>query len=55
MNRRDFIRMSAAGGIAAATPGMEIPREWAEKAFGMLKPDLKAIFVDFDARYGIHG
>lgn len=39
------------GGLAAATPGMEIPRAWAEKAFGMLKPDLKAIFVDFDVRF----
>lgn len=39
------------GGLAAATPGMEIPRTWAEKAFGMLKPDLKAIFVDFDVRF----
>ena len=39
------------GGLAAATPGMEIPRAWAEKVFGMLKPDLKAIFVDFDARF----
>lgn len=41
-----------AGGLAAATPGMEIPRPWAEKAFGMLKPDLKAILVAFDERYG---
>jgi len=40
-----------AGGLAAATPGMEIPREWAEKAFRMLKPDLMAIFVDFDERF----
>ena len=39
------------GGLAAATPGMEIPRVWAEKAFGMLKPDLKAVFVDFDVRF----
>lgn len=39
------------GGLAAATPGMEIPRAWAEKAFGVLKPDLKAIFVDFDVRF----
>ena len=39
------------GGLAAATPGMEIPRAWAEKAFGMLKPDLKAIFVDFDVKF----
>ena len=40
-----------AGGLAAATPGMEIPREWAEKAFGMLKPDLKEIFLAFDERF----
>lgn len=40
-----------AGGLAAATPGMEIPRPWAEKAFGMLKPDLKAILVDFQERF----
>lgn len=39
------------GGLAAATPGMEIPREWAKKVFGMLKPDLKAILVDFDTRF----
>ncbi len=36
-----------AGGLAAATPGMEIPKPWADKVFGMLKPDLKAILVDF--------
>lgn len=42
-----------AGALAAATPGMEIPRQWAEKVFGMLKPDLKAILVDFNARYGL--
>jgi len=40
------------GALAAATPGMEIPRAWAEKAFSLLKPDLKAILVDFDAKYG---
>ena len=40
-----------AGGLAAATPGMEIPRAWAEKVFRMLKPDLKAIFVDFLERF----
>ena len=39
------------GGLAAATPGMEIPRAWAEKVFGMLKPDLKNIFVDFNVRF----
>ena len=37
-----------AGGLAAATPGMEIPQEWADKVFRMLKPDLKAILVDFN-------
>ena len=36
-----------AGALSAATPGMEIPRPWAEKVFGMLGPDLKAILVDF--------
>lgn len=36
-----------AGGLAAATPGMEIPREWASRVFGMLKPDLREIFVAF--------
>lgn len=41
-----------AGGLAAATPGMEVLRAWAEKAFGLLKDDLKAILVDFDARFG---
>ena len=30
---------------------MEIPREWAERAFKMLKPDLKAILVDFQERF----
>ena len=38
-----------AGGLAAATPGMEIPQDWADKVFAMLKPDLKAILVDFNA------
>jgi ADP-ribosylglycohydrolase len=41
-----------AGGLAAASPGMEIPKAWAEKAFGLLKNDLKAILVEFDARFG---
>ena len=36
-----------AGALCAATPGMEIPRPWAEKVFGMLKPELKAILVGF--------
>ena len=40
-----------AGGLSAATPGMEIPRAWAEKAFRMLKPDLKGILVDFTERF----
>lgn len=39
------------GGLAAATPGMEIPRAWAEKVFGMLQPDLKGILVDFNERF----
>lgn len=37
-----------AGALSAATPGMEIPRSWAEKVFDMLKPDLKEILVDFN-------
>ena len=37
-----------AGALSAATPGMEIPRPWAEKVFNMLKPDLKEILVDFN-------
>ena len=40
-----------AGALAAATPGMEIPRAWADRVFGMLKHDLKAILVDFDERF----
>ena len=40
-----------AGALAAATPGMEIPKTWADRVFGMLKPDLKAILVDFDERF----
>jgi ADP-ribosylglycohydrolase len=40
-----------AGALAAATPGMEIPKEWADLVFGMLKPDLKAILVDFEERF----
>ena len=40
-----------AGGIAAATPGMEIPQAWADKVFHMLKPDLKSILVDFNEQY----
>ena len=39
------------GALAAATSGMEIPRDWADRVFGMLKPDLKAILVDFDERF----
>ena len=40
-----------AGGLAAATPGMDIPRPWAETVFGMMKPDLQAILLDFDERF----
>lgn len=36
-----------AGALSAATPGMEIPRPWADKVFAMLNPDLKGILVDF--------
>lgn len=41
-----------AGALAAATPGMEIPQAWADKAFSLLKPDLKAILTAFYERYG---
>lgn len=37
-----------AGALSAATPGMEIPRPWADKVFKMLNPDLKEILVDFN-------
>ena len=40
-----------AGALAAATPGMEIPQAWADKAFSLLKPDLKAILRAFYERY----
>ena len=40
-----------AGALSAATPGMEIPRPWADKVFAMLKPDLKGILVDFEAAF----
>ena len=36
-----------AGALAAATPGMEVPQEWADKAFGMLDDELKEYFVRF--------
>ena len=36
-----------AGSIAAATPDMEVPKEWAVKCFNLLKDDLKPIFYDF--------
>ena len=39
-----------AGALSAATPGMEIPREWADRVFRLLKPDLKAILVEFGER-----
>ena len=42
-----------AGALAAATPGMEIPQAWADKAFSLLKPDLKAILAAFYERYGV--
>ena len=40
-----------AGALTAATPGMDIPKAWADRVFGMLKSDLKAILVDFDERF----
>lgn len=39
-----------AGAIAAATPGMEVPVEWAERCYNMLDDELKAIFVNFNNR-----
>lgn len=42
-----------AGGLAAATPGMEIPQEWADKAFALLKPDLKTLLMEFYDRYPV--
>lgn len=39
-----------AGALAAATPGMEIPKSWADHVFDILKPDLKTILVDFHER-----
>lgn len=35
------------GSIAAATPGMEIPEEWARKVWSMMDDRLKGILVDF--------
>ena len=40
-----------ADALAAATPGMDIPKAWADRVFGMLKSDLKAILVDFYERF----
>lgn len=37
-----------AGSIAAATPGMEIPADIAEKCFGYLPEDLKETLLDFE-------
>ena len=37
-----------AGAIAAATPGMEVPYEWAERCYNMLDNELKGIFVEFN-------
>ena len=34
-----------AGAIAAATPGMEVPQEWADRVFDMFDNELKNIFV----------
>ena len=36
-----------AGAIAAATPGMAVPQEWADRVFDMLDDELKEIFIDF--------
>jgi len=37
-----------AGSIAAATPGMEIPEEMAERSYGYLTDDLKETLLDFE-------
>ena len=44
-----------AGALAAATPGMEIPKSWSDRVFDMLKPDLKAILMDFNEKYEQNG
>ena len=36
-----------AGAIAAATPGMKVPQEWADRVFDVLDDELKSIFVEF--------
>ena len=36
-----------AGAIAAATPGMQVPQEWADRVFDMLDDELKGIFIGF--------
>ena len=36
-----------AGAIAAATPGMEVPQDWADRCFDMLDDELKGLFVKF--------
>lgn len=40
-----------AGSLAAATPGMEVPQEWADRSFALMKDDLKQIFCDFTEVY----
>ena len=37
--------------IRAAMPSMEIPQAWADKAFALLKPDLRTILAAFCAKY----
>ena len=34
-----------AGGIPAATPGMEVPQELAQRCFDLLPPDFQEIIV----------
>lgn len=36
-----------AGALAAATPGMAVPQEWADRVFAMLDDELKELFVAF--------
>lgn len=40
-----------AGALAAATPGMEVPQEWADKVFNMLDEELRDYFVRFSKQF----
>ena len=41
-----------AGALAAATPGMSVPQEWADRVFNMLDPELKSYFINFNKSQG---